>query len=159
MTYFRKTLTALAITLACALPGTSETIKIAMNGVADIETSSEYAFVVAFQKALSGTDITVEIFPSNSLGSEKERLLQTSQGLIQMNLAAATSPASISPLSRGLILPFMFEGVEEFDAVIAQTDLLAKINAPLIDSGLRIVAFNQRGMDAGFSIPKGRSRR
>ena len=44
----------------------------------------------------------------------------------------------------------MFESVAEFDTVIAKTDLLAKINAPLIENGLRIVAFNQRGMDAGL---------
>jgi TRAP-type C4-dicarboxylate transport system substrate-binding protein len=144
------TLSALAIAAASALPATAETIKIAMNGAEDLETNSEYAFVVAFRDALEGSGMEVQVFPSDALGSEKERLGQTAQGLIHMNLAAATSPASISPMLRGLIMPFMFRSAEEFDEVIASTDLLDKMNAPLIDNGLRLVAFTQRGLDAGI---------
>ena len=88
-----------------------------------------YAFVVAFRDALAGSGMQVEVFPSDALGSEKERIGQTAQGLVQVNLAAATSPASISPMLRGLIMPFMFRSAEEFDAVIAKTDLLERMNA------------------------------
>lgn len=150
MKHWKLTLSALAIAAASAMPAMAETIKIAMNGAEDIETNSEYAFVVGFRDALEGSGIDVQVFPSDALGSEKERLGQTSQGLIHMNLAAATSPASISPMLRGLIMPFMFESTAEFDEVISNTDLLEKMNTPLIDSGLRIVAFNQRGLDAGI---------
>lgn len=150
MKHWKLTLSAMAIAAASAIPAMAETIKIAMNGAEDIETNSEYAFVVGFRDALEGSGIDVQVFPSDALGSEKERLGQTSQGLIHMNLAAATSPASISPMLRGLIMPFMFESAAEFDEVIGNTDLLEKMNAPLIDSGLRLVAFNQRGLDAGI---------
>ena len=150
MKLWKLNLSALALAAVAALPAAAETIKIAMNGAEDLETNSEYAFVVAFRDALAGTDFTVEVFPSDALGGEKERLGQTSQGLIQMNLAAATSPASISPMLRGLIMPFMFESAAEFDEVIAETDLLEQMNAPLIDNGLRLVAFTQRGLDAGI---------
>lgn len=150
MKHWKLTLSALAIAAASAMPAMAETIKIAMNGAEDIETNSEYAFVVGFRDALEGSGIDVQVFPSDALGSEKERLGQTSQGLIHMNLAAATSPASISPMLRGLIMPFMFESAGEFDEVIGNTNLLEKMNAPLIDSGLRLVAFNQRGLDAGI---------
>lgn len=150
MKHWKLTLSALAIATASAMPAMAETIKIAMNGAEDIETNSEYAFVVGFRDALEGSGMDVQVFPSDALGSEKERLGQTAQGLIHMNLAAATSPASISPMLRGLIMPFMFESAAEFDQVIGKTDLLEKMNAPLIDSGLRLVAFNQRGLDAGI---------
>lgn len=150
MKHWKLTLSALALAAASAMPAMSETIKIAMNGAEDIETNSEYAFVVGLRDALQGSGIDVQVFPSDALGSEKERLGQTSQGLIHMNLSAATSPASISPMLRGLIMPFMFESAEEFDSVIAKTGLLEKMNAPLIDSGVRLVAFNQRGLDAGI---------
>lgn len=150
MKHWKLKLSALALAAATALPATAETIKIAMNGAEDIATNSEYAFVVGFRDALVGSGIDVQVFPSDALGSEKERLGQTSQGLINMNLSAATSPASISPMLRGLIMPFMFQSAAEFDEVIAKTDLLAKMNAPLLDSGLRLVAFNQRGLDAGI---------
>lgn len=150
MKHWKLTLSAMAITAASAFSATAENIKIAMNGAEDIETNSEYAFIVGFRDALAGTEFEVQVFPSDALGSEKERLGQTSQGLIEMNLSAATSPASISPMLRGLIMPFMFQSAAEFDQVIAETDLLEKMNGPLIDSGLRIVAFNQRGLDAGI---------
>lgn len=150
MKHWKLTLSALAIAATSAIPVMAETIKIAMNGAEDIETNSEYAFVVGFRDALEGSGIDVQVFPSDALGSEKERLGQTSQGLIQMNLSAATSPASISPMLQGLIMPFMFESAAEFDEIIAKTDLLEKMNAPLLDSGLRLVAFNQRGLDAGI---------
>lgn len=150
MQSFRSTILATTFAAISAVAASADTIKIAMNGVADIETSAEYAFVVAFEKALAGSGMEVQLFPSGALGSEKERLAQTSQGLIEVNLAAATTAASISPKTRGLILPFMFSDVAEFDAVIAGSDLLEKLNGPLIESGLRIVGFNQIGMDAGL---------
>lgn len=150
MKHWKLTLSALALVAATTIPAAAETIKVAMNGAEDIETNSEYAFVVGFRDALAGTAFEVQVFPSDALGSEKERLGQTSQGLIEMNLSDATSPASISPMLQGLIMPFMFESAAEFDQVIAQTDLLDKMNAPLIESGLRIVAFTQRGLDAGI---------
>lgn len=150
MKHWKLTLSTLALAAASALPAAAENIKIAMNGAENIKTNSEYAFVVGFRDALAGTDFQVQVFPSDALGSEKERLGQTSQGLIEMNLSAATSPASISPMLRGLIMPFMFESAAEFDQVIAETDLLDKMNGPLIDSGVRIVGFNQRGLDAGI---------
>ena len=150
MKHLKLTLSALALLGTLALPAMADTIKIAMNGAEDLETNSEYAFVVGFRDALAGSGFEVEVFPSDSLGGEKERLGQTGQGLVQINLAAATAPASISPMLRGLIMPFMFQSAAELDAVTAKTDLLDQINAPLIENGLRVAAFTQRGLDAGI---------
>jgi TRAP-type C4-dicarboxylate transport system substrate-binding protein len=150
MKTWRQALSAVLIATASTWAQAGPTIKLAMNGAENIETNSEYAFVVAFRDALKGSGMEVQVFPSDALGAEKERLGQTAQGLIQVNLAAATTPASISPMLRGLIMPFMFKSTAEFDQVMAQTDLLAQMNAPLINSGLRLVAFTQRGLDAGI---------
>lgn len=150
MKHLKLTLSALALLGTLALPAMADTIKIAMNGAEDLETNSEYAFVMGFRDALAGSGFEVEVFPSDSLGGEKERLGQTGQGLVQINLAAATAPASISPMLRGLIMPFMFQSAAELDAVTAKTDLLDQINAPLIENGLRVAAFTQRGLDAGI---------
>jgi TRAP-type C4-dicarboxylate transport system substrate-binding protein len=139
-----------ALAALAAAPAAAEPVKVAMNGVEDLATNSEYAFVVAFRDSLAAAGIEVETFPSGSLGSEDERLAQTSQGLIHVNLAAVTAPASMSPAVRGFIMPFMFESAEAFDRVIAASDLLAHVNAPLLDQGLRLAAFNLRGLDAGI---------
>lgn len=150
MKHWKAAISALAIVAASAAPSLAETIKIAMNGAEDIETNSEYAFIVGFRDALEGSGMDVQVFPTDSLGSEKERLGQTSQGLIHVNLSTSTTPASINPMVRGLLLPFLFENTAEFDAAFASTDLLDKLNGPLIESGVRLVAFNQRGLDAGI---------
>lgn len=142
---------ALCATVSAAvLPAHAETIRVAMNGAENLETNSEQAFVAAFRDALAGTGMKVEVFPSDALGSEKERLGQTAQGLIQVNLAAATTAASMNPLLRGTILPFFFRSSAEFDALMEKTDLLDQINRPLVENGVRVVAFNQRGLDAGI---------
>jgi TRAP-type C4-dicarboxylate transport system substrate-binding protein len=140
----------LCVAATAATMASAETIRLAMNGAENLETNSEYAFVMAFRDALAGSGVAVEVHPSDALGSEKERLGQTAQGLIHVNLAAATTPASMSPLLRGTILPFFFRSSAEFDALMERTDLLEKINQPLVDNGLRVVAFNQRGLDAGI---------
>lgn len=74
----------------------------------------------------------VEVHPSNALGHEKESLRQIARGLVQITLGAATAPASMSPLLRVTILPFLFAGTEEFDRVMAETDMLDHLNAPVL---------------------------
>ena len=138
----------LAATLA--LPVSAQTIRIAMNDAEDSVTNGEYAFVEGFRPVAEAGGFTVEVFPSNALGNEEERLSQTAQGLVQVNLGAATAPASMSPLLRVTILPFLFASTEEFDRVMAETDLMDHINTPLLENGVRIAGFNVRGLDAGF---------
>ncbi|MEZ5751730.1 MAG: TRAP transporter substrate-binding protein [Paracoccaceae bacterium] len=141
---------AMLLAASLALPASAQTIRIAMNGAEDLETNGEYAFVLGFEEVAEAGGFDVQVFPSDGLGNEEERFSQTTQGLIQVNLGAATAPASMSPLLRMTILPFLFTDTDEFDAVMAETDLMDHLNAPLIDNGLRIVGFNVRGLDAGF---------
>jgi TRAP-type C4-dicarboxylate transport system substrate-binding protein len=133
-----------------ALPVSAQTIRIAMNGAEDIITNGEYAFVEGFRPVAEAAGFTVEVFPSNALGNEEERLSQTAQGLVQINLGAATAPASMSPLLRLTILPFLFADAEEFDRVMAETDMMDHLNSPLLENGVRVAGFNVRGLDAGF---------
>jgi len=143
---------AAVVALAAFAPQTAsaDEVKVAMNGVEDLKSNSEFAFAVAFRDHLTKNGMRVKIFPSGSLGAEKERVAQVTQGLLQVNLASATSAASMSPMMRGLIMPFMFQSSGEFDQVLAKSELLAQMNKPLIANGLRIVGFNLRGLDAGI---------
>ena len=131
----------LAVTLA--LPVSAQTIRVAMNDAEDSVTNGEYAFVEGFRTVAEAGGFTVEVFPSNALGNEEERLSQTAQGLVQVNLGATTAPASMSPLLRVTILPFLFFFFLEFDRVMAETDMMDHFNAPLLENGVRIVGFNQ----------------
>ena len=68
MRYWKSPLAAMVLAAAIPQTATADTIKIAMNGVADIATSSEYAFVVAFGDALKGSGMEIEVFSIGCFG-------------------------------------------------------------------------------------------
>jgi len=125
-------------------------IKIGMNGKEDIKSNSEVAWIFGFRDHIKNAGMTVKIFPSNSIGKEKERLDQVAQGLIEFDLATASTPFSMSPFMKGIFLPFLFKGSDEFDKVLANSNLLQRMNEKLIPNGVRLVGFTVRGMDAGL---------
>ena len=143
----------LALTTA-ALPAMAEEIKIAMNGVNDPETNAEAAFVQGFSDALEGTDFEAKVFPSDTLGSEKERFDQIAQGLIEVDLATVSTAFGMSPLMKGVLLPFMFEDNDEFDAIMDETNLLDQMNEPLTVNGVRLAGFNYIGTSIGMHNTK-----
>ena len=136
--------------LMAATPVLASDVKIALNGVNDPETNAEAAFIQGFEAALEGTGFTVSVFPSDTLGSERERFDQIAQGLLEVNLATASTPYGMSPIMRGIALPFLFESADEMDRVLAETDLLERMNAPLLPNGIRLVGVTYIGMPLGF---------
>lgn len=137
-----------------ALPAAAAEVKVAMNGANDADSNAEAAFVAGFEQALEGTDWTVEVFPSGTLGSEDERLDQVAQGLVEVNLATVSTAFGMSPLMKGVLLPFMFEDNDEFDAIVAETDLLDAMNEPLVENGVRLAGFNYIGTSIGMHNTK-----
>jgi TRAP-type C4-dicarboxylate transport system substrate-binding protein len=132
----------------------AEEIKVALNGVNDPAVNAEAAFVQAFGAALEGTDMTMSVFPSETLGKEKERFDQVSQGLIHVNLATTSTGYTLSPMLKGSALPFYFTDLAEFDKVMADPDLMAAINEPMVANGVRVVGFNMIGTDMGIHNSK-----
>ncbi|MFV0472980.1 MAG: TRAP transporter substrate-binding protein [Pikeienuella sp.] len=153
MTRFPTLLAAGALALFAGAAQAAE-IKIAMNSVDDPETSGEATFAHGFADALEGTGFTVSIYPSETLGKEKERLDQVSSGLLEVNLAAVSTPYAISPLLKGVTLPFFFDSTAQLDEILAQDGMMEKINAPLLDSGVRLVAVNYIGIPMGIHNAK-----
>ncbi|MGP9821693.1 TRAP transporter substrate-binding protein [Salinarimonas sp. NSM] len=152
-TAFTPALLAAALLVGTALvpdAARAAEIKIAMNGVDDPVTNAEAAFARGFAQALDGSGFTATVFASDTLGSEQERFDQIAQGLVEVNLATVSTAFGMSPLLRGVLLPFMFESNDEFDAIIAQTDLLDQMNAPLLPNGVRLAGFNYIGMPIGI---------
>ncbi len=145
----------LALGFACLAGGAQAAeIKVALNGVNDPSKNAEAAFVAGFQEALDGTDFEVSVFPSGTLGKEKERFDQVAQGLIQVNLAAASSAFGMSEMVKGVLLPFFFENGAQFDTVIESSDLLAQMNEPLTVNGVRLAGFNFVGVGIGIHNTK-----
>lgn len=153
MNTMSKLLAATALALAATAAQAAE-VKVAFNGADDPETNAEAAFVHGFADALEGTDFEVSVFPNDTLGSEKERYDQVSQGLIEVDLAALSSTFGQSPFGKGIQLPFFFESRAQLDAVAAETDVMETINAPLLENGVRMVGLNYIGMDIGIHNTK-----
>lgn len=153
MNTISRLLGASALALVGAAAQAAE-VKVAFNGADDPETNAEAAFVHGFADALEGTDFEVKVFPTDTLGSEKERYDQVSQGLIEVDLAALSTTFGQSPFGKGIQLPFFFESRDELDAVVEQTDVMATINEPLLNNGVRMVGLNYIGMDIGIHNTK-----
>ncbi|WP_048648508.1 TRAP transporter substrate-binding protein [Nitratireductor soli] len=153
MTFLPKAFAISALAFMTATAHAAD-IKIAMNGADDTATNPEAAFAHGFAEALEGTEFDVSIFPSDTLGSEKERFDQVAQGLLEVNLAALSTGFGMSPLMKGIQLPFFFESREEIDAVLTETDILEQMNGPLLDNGVRFVDVNYIGMDIGIHNSK-----
>lgn len=147
-----RKLASLAILLSTSVitPAFATEVKIAMNGTDDPVTNAEAAFVHGFADALEGTDFKAVVFPSDTLGSEKERFDATAQGLIEIDLATVSTGVGMSPLLKGVLLPFLFKDSDEFDAVIAKSDLLEEMNKPLLENGVRLAGFNYIGVGIGI---------
>jgi TRAP-type C4-dicarboxylate transport system substrate-binding protein len=144
---------ALAVVLG-ATPAVAAEVKVALNGVMDPKANAEAAFVKGFEDSLAGSGFTVTVFPSETIGKEKERFDMVSQGLIHVNLASVGTAFGLSPLVKGVQLPFLFEDADEFDRIVAASDLLAQMNEPLIANGTRIAGFNYIGVAMGFHNTK-----
>lgn len=129
-------------------------VKIAMNGVDDAKVNAEAAWAAGFTKALEGTDFEVKVFASDTLGAEKERFDQVAQGLVEIDLATVSTGFGMSPLMKGVLLPFMFQDNDEFDAVMATDGLLASMNEPLTPNGVRLAGFNYIGTSIGIHNAK-----
>jgi TRAP-type C4-dicarboxylate transport system substrate-binding protein len=154
MSFLSRTLAATALALITAASAQAAEVKIAMNGVDDPVTNAEAAFAHGFAEALKGTDFTVSIFPSGTLGSEKERYDQTAQGLVEVDLATTSTAFGMSPLVKGAAMPFFFANGEEFDKIINDTSIMEAMNKPLIENGVRMVGFNFIGVGIGIHNSK-----
>jgi TRAP-type C4-dicarboxylate transport system substrate-binding protein len=66
--------------------------------------------------------------PVNSIGGEAERLDQTTQGLLEVNLADLARAAQLNKLTFGFSMPYLFDSLAHLDKADAAGGLLAKVN-------------------------------
>lgn len=153
MSFLTRFLATGALILGCGAT-MAQDIKIGMNNVDDPAVSGEATFARAFAAALEGTDFSVTIYPSNTLGKEKERMDQVSTGLLEVNLSAISTAYSMTPLLKGVTLPFFFEDTDQLMAILDDPDLMAKFNEPLLLNGVRLVGINVIGVPMGLHNSK-----
>ena len=114
-------------------------IKIALSSTIDPKTSGTYVWAKAFSDELAKNGVRSEIFASSSLGNEVVRAEQVLLGLLEVNVCGTQEVDPFSDMIAALELPFIFEGSEEIDRLMLETDFLQKVNEDSAPHGMRVV--------------------
>ncbi|MZR30413.1 TRAP transporter substrate-binding protein [Sneathiella litorea] len=139
-----------ALSMSFSTVAMASEVNIALSGTEDIEKNGEYVFIKAFADHLNANGMETKVHPSDSLGKEKERFDQLSQGLIQVNLGNTGVLFKLAPVTKGLLLPFMFSDNANFDESINRGKIIEYVNEQVAPHGIRLAGFPMRGGGMGL---------
>lgn len=145
-----KFLSGFVAVLFAASPALAVDIKLALDGPQDLKKSGSYVWAHKFATTLRANGMAVTEYPRGALGGEDERLDQTRQGLLQVNMAAVRSAGKIDKLIFGLYLPYLFNDEAHQIRALEQAGMASAINKSLEKGGIRILAFTRPGPPAGI---------
>jgi TRAP-type transport system periplasmic protein len=147
--------------LAGAVPGLAlgwsagaAEIKIAHDCPPDPQRCGTFLFASTLAEHLKANGLAVKELPVNSIGGEAERLDQTAQGLLEVNMADLARAAQLEKSMFGFLAPYLFDSVEHVDRAVQQSGLLERINVNLAKKGIRVVALVPVGGGVGIFSTK-----
>ncbi|MFC3228625.1 TRAP transporter substrate-binding protein [Marinibaculum pumilum] len=141
---------ALATALsAVSLAATAE-VKIALDTAPDLEGSGTYVWANTFGNYLNEHGMEAKEYPRGALGEEAEKLDQTSQGLLEVNMADVKSAGKLDTLIYGVYLPYLFEDIGHLDMAVDKGRILEKVNAATTPEGVRVLDIVALGSGAGI---------
>jgi TRAP-type transport system periplasmic protein len=135
--------------LALAAGGRAE-VKIATDCPPDPQRCGTYVYALALHDHLKAAGMAARLMPVNSIGGEAERLDQTSQGLLEVNIADLGRAAQLEKQMFGFYLPYLFDSAEHLDKTLAGSDLLKRVNDTLGKKGVRVVSLVMVGGGMGI---------
>lgn len=138
------------IVLLLAGAASAQEVRIGLDSPPDAVRSGSYLFAKALGDQLKASGFTVKELPANSIGGEAERLDQTTQGLLEVNMADLARSAQLNKLSFGFGLPYLYDSLAHLDRADAAGGLLAKVNEGVIPKGARVVALVAVGGGTGI---------
>jgi TRAP-type transport system periplasmic protein len=142
----------LVLTFFCAAEAGE--IKIALDSPPDPEKSGTYVFSKAFSDHLIANGMTVKLYPDQALGGEDEKLDQVSQGLLEVSNSFLGKAGQLDPTIYGFNLYYLFDSLDHADKMIANSDIMEKINAGLTKKGVRLLALVSVGSFSGLGNTK-----
>jgi TRAP-type C4-dicarboxylate transport system substrate-binding protein len=143
---------ALVLALFCAAEAGE--IKIALDCPPDLDKCGTYVFSKAFSDHLIAGGLTVKLYPDQALGNEDEKLDQVSQGLLEISNSFLGKAGQLDPTIFGFNLYYLFDSLAHADKVIANTDIMQKINTGLTKKGVRLLALASVGSFSGIANTK-----
>ncbi len=141
----------IAALLVCLSGATAaQEVRIGLDSPPDAVRSGSYVFAKALGDQLKASGFTVKELPVNSIGGEAERLDQTTQGLLEVDMADLARAAQLNKLAFGFILPYLYDSLDHLDKADAAGGLLAKVNAGAIPKGAHVLALVAVGGGTGI---------
>ncbi len=141
----------IAALLVCLSGATAaQEVRIGLDSPPDAVRSGSYVYAKALSDQLKASGFTVKELPVNSIGGEAERLDQTTQGLLEVDMADLARAAQLNKLAFGFILPYLYESLDHLDKADAAGGLLAKVNAGAIPKGARVLSLVSVGGGTGI---------
>ena len=129
-------------------------IKLALDCPPDLEKCGTYLWSKTFAEELESKGIKIKLYAKDALGGEAEKLDQVSQGLLEISNSDLSKAGSLDPTIFGFYLPFLLEDMGHFYRVLANTDILDKINAGTTKRGVRVLSLVPVGDMAGIVTTK-----
>ncbi len=136
--------------LLLAGAASAQEVRIGLDSPPDAVRSGSYVFAKALAEQLKASGFTVKELPVNSIGGEAERLDQTTQGLLEVDMADLARAAQLNKLTFGFNLPYLFDSLAQLDRADAAGGLLAKVNEGVIPKGAHIAALVAVGGGTGI---------
>ena len=145
----------MGLTLIFALAGLVQAgeIKIALDCPPN-DKCGTYVFSKAFSGHLTASGLNVKLYPDKALGNEDEKLDQVSQGLLEISNSFLGKAGQLDPTIFGFNLYYLFDSRAHADRVIANTDIMDKINTGLTKRGVRLLALVSVGAFSGIANTK-----
>ncbi|MBM6593628.1 TRAP transporter substrate-binding protein [Microvirga pudoricolor] len=125
-------------------------IRIALDCPPDPAKCGSYVFAHAFAEHLKANGLSAREMPVGSIGGEAERLDQTAQGLLEVNMADLARAAQLEKSVSAFMAPYLFDSLDHLDRSVARSDLMSRINASLSKKGVRIIALVATGGGNGL---------
>lgn len=128
---------------ACEGPGgagsLSTDIKFGMSTPANATSNGVHVWAQAFATVMASAGEHVRIYPNSSIGGERERVIQTQLGLLEVNATGGDELNPWSPTAYASARPFMVESYSHMDRLLSETPMIERISAEIAPHGLRLV--------------------
>ncbi len=137
-----------AFATSCADP--RNTVKFGMSTPADLTHNGVYVWAHAFLETIKAAGFKADIFPNSSIGGERERVMQTRMGLLEVNATGGDEVSRWSPLAAAGAHPFLIDTYSHMDRLLTETPYIKEISIDFEHHGFRLVDFAYTGSMVGL---------
>jgi len=149
-------ITGLALVLITVLSAQGREIKIALDTPRNLEISGTYVWSKTFSDYVTSKGLKTKLYDRDALGGEEEKLDQVCQGLLEISNSDLAKAGQLDPTVFGFYMPYMFDSIAHLDRVVANTDLMKRVNKGLTKRGARLLALVPLGSFVGIINTKKR---